>query len=67
VPIDTKRLARWCLVAVISFVFVGLIFVKGAVTADLIVFGTVLVVIGFLFGCYAHKLDPRIVRRFFND
>jgi hypothetical protein len=50
-----------------AFVFVGLIIVKGAVSADLIVFGTVLVVIGFVFGYYAHKLNPRMVRRFFDD
>ena len=65
--IDTKRLAKGCLVAAISFVVVGLIFVRAGGSADLIVFGTVLVVIGFLFGYYAHKLNPRIVRRFFDD
>jgi uncharacterized membrane protein len=64
---DTKLLARSCLVAAIAFVFVGLIVVKAGSSADLMVFGTVLVVIGFLLGYYAHKLNPRIVRRFLDD
>jgi hypothetical protein len=67
VPIDTNRLAKWYLAAAVSFGFVGLIVVKAAASADLIVFGTVLVAIGFLLGYYAHKLNPRVVRRFFND
>ena len=65
--IDTNRLAKWYLAAAVAFGFVGLIIVKAAASADLIVFGTVLVAIGFLLGYYAHKLNPRIVRRFFND
>jgi hypothetical protein len=65
--IDNNRLARWCLLAAASFVFGGLIIAEVAVSAGLVVFGTVLVVIGFLLGYYAHKLNPRMVRRFLDD
>lgn len=65
--LEKNRLAKWCVVAAASFIFVGIIFVKGAVTADLMVFGAVLIGIGFLCGYYAHKLNPRIVRRFLDD
>lgn len=62
-----KRLAKPCLVAAILFGFAGLSVVKAAASADVILFGTTLVLIGFLLGYYAHKLNPRIVRRFFDD
>lgn len=65
--LNANRLAKWCLVAAAAFVIVGLIIVRAAGSADLIVFGTVLVAIGFLLGFYAHKLSPRVVRRFLDD
>jgi hypothetical protein len=64
---NANRLAKWCLSAAAAFVIVGLIIVRAAGSADLIVFGTVLVAIGFLLGFYAHKLNPRVVRRFLDD
>jgi hypothetical protein len=46
---------------------VGICVIKAATSADVIVAGGIGIWVGFGFGFWAHKLNPRMVRRFLDD
>jgi hypothetical protein len=61
------RLAKYCVFAAATCVIVGICVIKAATSADVIVAGGIAIWAGFGFGFWAHKLNPRMVRRFLDD